>query len=68
MQVATTVKTWKLDPCPAQERVCEFYDIPHEYQPAVKTGAEGEVVGEDGVRYQKCGGGRRVLKKKIGGN
>lgn len=55
------------DPCPAEERVESWYDVPDAYAPGTKRGREGEVVGEDGIHYQKCGGGRRIVKKKIGG-
>lgn len=68
MQAATQKKPpFKMSPCPAEERVCAFYDIPQEYASDVKTGKEGEKTGDDGIHYQKCGGGRRVLKKKLGG-
>ena len=66
-QVPAIVKpAWKMSPCPAEERVCAWYDVPQEYAPGVKTGSEGEKTGEDGVHYQKCGGGRRIVRKKIG--
>lgn len=58
----------RLDPCPASERVCEWYDVPEMYAPGTKTGAEGESVGEDGIVRQKCGGGHRVVRKRIGGS
>ena len=58
---------YKLSPCPAEERVCKWYDVPQEYAVGgVKGGSEGEQVGEDGIIYQKCGGGRRIVRKKIG--
>lgn len=59
--------TNKLGPCPADERVAEFYDVPAEYEPGVRGGKEGEIVGEDGITRQRCGGGHRVIKKRIGG-
>ena len=58
----------RLDPCPAEERVCEWYDVPDLYAPTTHGAKEGESVDDGGVVYQRCGGGRRVLKKKIGGS
>lgn len=56
-----------LSPCPANERVCEVYDVPEAYAPGTKHGREGESISEDGIIYQRCGGGRRIIKKRIGG-
>ena len=67
---------YRLDPCPASERVGTT-DLPHRrsrdqvepsYTGATGCGREDEEMGDDGVLYQKCGGGRRILRKKIGGN
>lgn len=62
---AAEVRPYRLDPCPASERVQSFTDVPDAYAPGVKCGKEGEVQGEDGIIRQKCGGGFRVIKKKI---
>ena len=68
MEAATQQKPpYRLDPCPADERVCDYYDVPQEYEPGTKTASEGEAVGEDGITRQRCGGGHRIIKKKIGG-
>lgn len=64
-QQPPTLPPFRLDPCPAAERVCEWYDVPDAYAPGTKLGTEGEVVDDGGVTYQKCGGGRRVVRKKI---
>lgn len=58
---------YKLGPCPVDERVHEFDGEVDTYAASTKRGCEGESVGEDGVYYQKCGGGRRIVRKKIGG-
>lgn len=56
----------RLGPCPADERVGQRYDVPDAYAPGTKRGKEGESVGDDGIHRQKCGGGSRVIRKKIG--
>jgi hypothetical protein len=62
-------KPFRLDPCPAEERVAEFYDVPAEYCLATaQGGVEGYQFGEDGIVRQKCGGGRRIIRKRIGGS
>ena len=58
-------RPYRLDPCPADERVGTTY-LQEQSDAGAKGGKEGEVVGDDGIHYQKCGGGRRVLRKKIG--
>lgn len=58
----------RLDPCPASERVSEYDtdDCPEGYEASVQRATEGYNHGEDGIIRQKCGGGRRIIKKKIG--
>lgn len=57
---------YKRCPCPAQERVGNV-GTPDEYRARTKTSAEDIIEGPDGIIRQKCGGGVRILKKRIGG-
>jgi hypothetical protein len=44
-------------------------DLPREYRVQVHTGRDHTGEGEsNGVCYQRCGGGRRIIRKQIGGN
>lgn len=61
------VCTYKLSPCPASERVFALCDVPDLYAVGMKGGKEGEYTDDSGITFQRCGGGRRVVKKKIGG-
>ena len=58
-------KVFRLDPCPAEERVCDFYDVPDAYHVGANRAIEGYDHGDDGIIRQKCGGGRRIIKKKL---
>lgn len=67
MTVETQNIPFRLDPCPAEERVCDFYDdLPAGYLPATRQADDGYVPDDSGVVFQQCGGGRRVIRKKIG--
>ena len=62
-----TKDRYRLDPCPAEERVCEYYEDTCEgYEPRPRNANEGFVPDGSGVVYQECGGGRRIIRKKIG--
>lgn len=65
--MSATKSHYRLDPCPAEERVSEFYDVPDGYEVHERRATEGYQHGDDGIIRQKCGGGRRVIRKKIGG-
>lgn len=41
---------------------------PTPQQAPVKTVRDGETTISGGIAYQRCGGGRRVIRKRIGGN
>lgn len=56
----------RFGPCPAEERVALMYDVPDQYGWSPNIGREGESVGDDGIHRQRCGGGRRIIRKKIG--
>lgn len=67
---------YRLDPCPASERVGTT-DLPHRrsrdqvepsYTGSAGYGCEDEEMGDDGITRQRCGGGYRIIKKKIGGS
>lgn len=58
---------YKRSPCPAQERVGRN-GLPDEYGARIKSGREDVIEGEDGIVRQKCGGGVRILRKRIGGS
>lgn len=66
--VVQETKPWKRSPCPAEERADALEVAPDQYAAQVGGGTEGYVVGEDGITRQKCGGGHRVIRKKIGGS
>lgn len=65
---APSKKPYRLDPCPAAERVEDCYDVPDAYQVATRETTDRDVPDETGITYERCGGGRRVVKKRIGGN
>ena len=54
----------RTDPCPAEERVCGVVVV---LVADVKSCSEGESTGDDGITRQKCGGGHRIVRKRIGG-
>lgn len=61
-------KHFHLDPCPVEERMCEYYEDTNEgYEPRPRQTSDGYVPDGSGVVYQECGGGRRIIRKKIGG-
>ncbi len=59
--------TSKISPCPVDERVCLYYDVPGAFIPGLKTGKDNEYTDDSGVHFQRCGGGRRVIRRKITG-
>lgn len=42
--------------------------LPEPQQTAHLHQDQRNIVNDNGVLYQKCGGGRRIIRKKIGGN
>lgn len=55
-------RPYRLDPCPTEERVGSSGPStePDLYRRGETT------VSSEGITYQPCGGGRRIIKKKIG--
>lgn len=67
--MAATKSHYRMDPCPAEERVCEYYEDTCEgYEPKQRRADDGYVPDGSGIVYQPCGGGRRILRKKISGS
>lgn len=62
-------KQLELEPAPEPkpEAVTEA-DLPEGFQVLVQTGKDHELGQSEsgGVSYQKCGGGRRIIRKRIG--
>ena len=68
MSVQATEKPLRLDPCPAEERVAEYYDTIDGYQPTTKQLTDRNIPDDTGITFERCGGGRRIIRKKIGGS
>ncbi len=43
-------------------------DLPEDQQVQPHSSSDHTVLDGCGIHYQKCGGGRRVIRKRIGGN
>ncbi len=52
----------------AQDRQQDTAELPEEQQARLhNAGAEHEITTRYGVQYQRCGGGRRVIRRNHGG-
>lgn len=55
---------------PESERLCVADAELPEFQQAAVIVADGSIIrsAQYGVTYQRCGGGRRVIRKRLGSN
>lgn len=53
---------------PSQDQGKTTFDVPDDQEVTTRVYKDHTYTVSSGVVYQKCGGGRRVIRKRIGGN